>query len=124
MPARWAARVVSGVFIIFGGFMLLFYVGSQQPGRNPLPPDVVLNAVLSIPLAAGLLLAIFWKGMGEVIGGLVIIGADVGLLVALAMYGTGPVVVLILSAIVSLVFIACGWYTLAHRHPHATPLVA
>ncbi len=124
-PARWVAKVVSAVIIAFGGFMLTWYIGSQNTALTSLPQQVVLNAALGVLLAAGLLLAVLWQGMGEVIGGLLVIGVDVGFLVGPPLYGElPPLVAIIPSAIVSLVFVACGWYTLAHRHPSAAHTTA
>ncbi len=124
-PARWVAKVVSGVIIAFGGFVLILAIGMQNTALTSLPQEMVFTVALSVLLFVGLLLAIFRQGMGEVIGGLLVIGADVGFLVGSPLYGVLPPLVLIIpSAIVSLVFIACGWYTLAHRHQSAAPTTA
>lgn len=81
----------------------------------------------------GVILAIFWKGIGEVIGGLVNVGLGGLIFVALASEGIpsfnaeNVLVGLVLAlpvVVVGALYIACGWIALAQRARHAPALPA
>lgn len=111
-PLRWIVRIL-GVVVAVGAYQLVSSTLTTGPSPN------ALVYMLEGVIGAGLLLAIFLVGIGEVIGGLAIVGAAA---VFIAYY---PWMLLIAApiALIGLLFIACGWYTLAgtrHHAPHAT----
>lgn len=111
-PARWVARVVGILWAVFlGALLLLFLVRGADL-------NVGVSWIAAVVAIVGLVTAIVWLGVGEVVGGLLLIGS--GLWFASnggfefgAFAFAGPIL------LPGLLFIASGWYTLAHQHSHA-----
>lgn len=75
----------------------------------------------------GLLVAIYWKGIGELIGGLVVLGAVAVFVVNGALnvgLQLGALTAIAPFALVGSLFVACGWYALAQRLHHAPHAMA
>lgn len=113
-PLRWVTRTLGViVFAIYAFLVLTFGQGRLEVG----------GWVLAGAIIVGLLLAIFWTGIGEVVGGLALVGGAV----AIAFQGgleTGALTAGAPFALVGVLFIACGWYTQAQRSRRATPTIA
>ncbi len=113
-PARWFAKV-------FGVLYALLFLMVNSGFGNTATRDVGWDVTYGV-IAAGILLATFWIGIGEVVGGLVVVG---GAAVWFVLYGTGQWGGLAAAAPFLLdggLFIACGWYALAHRRLHTHTL--
>lgn len=115
IPLRWAARIVA---VAYGGFLgvvaLAFMIGEGSPttlSSNFLP--IVLYGILGV----GLVIAVFWKGIGEVVGGLAAVAAVAAIVL---LQGVGAMLFHLPFVLTGLAFIVCGWYTLAHQHPRVT----
>ncbi|HEX5157872.1 MAG TPA: hypothetical protein VFW17_11715 [Ktedonobacterales bacterium] len=113
---RWFARILA---IVAGvSFAALAFSGAINYGvANWLP--WVLYGLLGV----GLLVLIFWKGIGEVVGGLVLVGIAAWLFVA-GRFDLNGLVLFGPLALGGVLFIACGWYALAQRSRRATQVMA
>jgi hypothetical protein len=111
-PVRWAARLLSIGAVVFEGYWVASTV------RTGFSLEVVLAVVLSL-LGVGLLIAVVWIGIGEVLGGIALVFGSVGL-AFLDTIGCGIFSVGVAIAVGGALFIVSGWYTLVHR-PHPTP---
>lgn len=104
---RWFARALGIAWIVlYGGFEFSMVSG------NITALDAGKYVILGL-IGVGVLVAIFWTGIGEVIGGLACVG---GAVVFVAIY---PWLGLLAApfALVGLLFIVCGGYSLAReRH--------
>ncbi len=109
-PARWIATVLAAAAVVWDAIVV---IGSASAYSSPIDPLWYVRLGLVI---VGVAVAVFLKGIGEVVGGLALIGVGVWTAVS---SGTGlrPIISIIVYALAGLLFIACGWYTLAHRHP-------
>jgi hypothetical protein len=114
-PARWIARILSGVpFVVWASLSLGHAFGSYPD----LGQWVIIGAI-----GVGVLLASFWQGIGEVVGGLILVSAGIGHVFLYLPPGLGALAVASPFLIAGLLFIACGWYVLTqarHPAPHAT----
>ena len=119
-PVRWVASIVGGgAYIIWVGFVITYNLGG---GSESLTVDALQYVIWGL-LGVGLVLAILWKGIGEVVGGLALVAGAVGM----AFNGGGGIMALeaaALFALPGLLFIACGWYTLAQGWPHTAHTTA
>lgn len=110
--ARLVARILG---ITIGGFLGFWALSSAFNGGADWTGW--LSAVLySLPLII-VVAAIFWKGIGEVVGGLALVGIAVWMFVPAGPIFSGAV------ALAGLLLVACGWYTLVqqrHQVTHAT----
>ncbi len=119
-PARWFASIVAGgAFVVWVGFMILWNLGGGSESIAITDTQFVIWGLLGV----GLVVAIAWKGIGEVVGGLAIIGGAVGMVFD-ANWGIVPLVASVAFAAPGLLFIACGWYTLAKARHHAPRAMA
>ena len=119
-PARWIARALGIVQTVIMGLLtvgLVFFFG---------PSSSIFFLLVSLGvIAIGLVAAFVWKGIGEIVGGLLLLGYPIWFVLQSG-YGIEPISI---GAVVGagpfvlsgLLFIACGWYTLAHSHPHPHP---
>lgn len=123
-PLRWIAQVLGvGAALLFG--LLLFSVWFS--GEVTWDASQFMLAGIAGVTGVGLLVAIFWKGIGELIGGLVILGAGVVFVVNGALnvgLQLGALTAIAPFALVGALFVACGWYTLAQRSHHAPHAMA
>lgn len=108
--ARWIARIV-GVAAFAGWVALVigFLVGEHESPSGTL---VAAWALVSV----GLVAAIAWKGIGELTGGVIIIGGVVADFVfmrfqPLLLLFTVPI------ALAGVLFIVCGWYAMTRQRP-------
>lgn len=115
-PLRWIARIVAG------GAYIIWLAASLGHAFGAIP-DFWQWVTLSV-LGVGLVLAIPWKGIGEIIGGLLLVGAGTGMGFLYLPPQMGELMAGAVFAVPGLLFIACGWYTLAHHQPHATHRMA
>ncbi len=100
---RWFARALGIAWIVlYGGFEFSMVSG------NITALDTGKYVSLGL-IGVGVIVAIFWTGIGEVIGGLACMG---GTAVLVAIY---PWLGLLAApfALVGVLFIVCGWYALA-----------
>ncbi len=111
-PTRWTATVLGVAAVAWNAIVV---IGSAPAYSTPIDPLWYVRLGLVI---VGVAVAVFLKGIGEVVGGLALVG--VGVWTAISS-GTGPrpIISAIVYALAGLLFIACGWYTLAHQHPQA-----
>ncbi|HEU5441523.1 MAG TPA: hypothetical protein VFU88_19725 [Ktedonobacterales bacterium] len=121
MILRWVARVVGAVAAL--GLLLMVGIatggggGVSPPGTEP-----AMWALWTIE-GAGLLLAIggsiHWKfispGIGEVVGGLLLVAGGVWQSLLFLPPQTGQIAGGALFYGTGVLFIICGWYALAHR---------
>jgi hypothetical protein len=108
-PLRWAARVIGAAYAV------LFLTVSSGFG-NPVTRQTTWQALFGV-IVVGLLLAISLKGIGEIAGGVTLIGGAVGLMLTYggpewgALAGVAPFI------LAGLLFIACGWHKIARETP-------
>lgn len=116
-PLRWVARALGIVSAGVLAFVVLLRVAAGYFSLDPIIGYVTWGVVF-----VGILVAAFWKGIGEVVGGLVTV---VGAVLTFAFVpNLGSLAVLAPFIIVGLVFIACSWYTQAQRSRRTTPTIA
>lgn len=115
-PARWIAALLGVVAVVWNAIVV---IGGSM---NYTSIDPLLYVRLGLVIVA-VAVAVFLKGSGEVVGGLVLIG--VGIWAAITS-GTGPVPVIsaVVYALAGALFIASGWYTLAHSRQRAPRTLA
>lgn len=108
-PARWIATALGVAAVVWNAVVV---IGSASAYSTPIDPLFYVRLGVVI---VGVAVAVFLRGIGEVVGGLAFVG--VGVWTAIS-GGTGPLpmVSAVVYALAGLLFIACGWYTLAHRH--------
>lgn len=112
-PLRWIARVVGVLWAAFlGALLLLFLVRGAEL-------NVGVQWVAAGVAIVGLVAAIVWMGVGEIVGGLALIGAGLWF-AANGGFEFGAFTFAAPILLPGLLFIACGWYTLAHGR-HRTP---
>ncbi len=124
-PLRWAARIVAVGYGEFWAAVMLVVLVGEGSGPTSFPAWVpfMLYGILSV----GLVIAIFWTGIGEVVGGLTAVAAAAAVAAMAASVltqGAGAILFHLPFVLTGLAFIACGWYTLEHQHPHTTPRAA
>ena len=110
---RWFARALGIAWIVlYGGFELSMVSG------NITALDARQYLILGL-IGVGVLVAIFWPGIGEVIGGLACVGSATAVI---AIYPWLGLLAAAPFALVGLLFIICGWYALARerRVAHTT----
>ncbi|HEU5440343.1 MAG TPA: hypothetical protein VFU88_13715 [Ktedonobacterales bacterium] len=115
--ARLVARLLG---IIVGGFLGFWALSSAINGTISGGAEWTgwLSAVLySLPLVI-VVAAIFWKGIGEVVGGLALVAIAVWMFVPAGPIFSGAV------ALAGLLLVACGWYTLVQQRHHVTHATA
>lgn len=113
---RWIARIFA---VVAGGLLGLFALsGAMNYGIADWRPWVVYGV-----LALGLLALVFWKGIGEVISGLALVGVAIWSFIA-GRFDLGGLPFFGSLALLGLLLIACGWYALAQRGHHATHVTA
>lgn len=124
---RWVARGLA-VVVAMGMFLWMsISIGPEAPG---VPPAVIEPAmwarwgVLGAGLALALLGSFFWKGIGEVVGGLLLVVGGVWQGFTYVPLQTGVLAGGAVFVVPGVLFIICGWYTLAQRSHHGTPLAA
>lgn len=106
---RWAARVAGAAYAVL-------FLTVSSGFDNSVTRQTTWQALFGVTVA-GLLLAIFLKGIGEIAGGVTLIGGAVGLMLMYggpqwgALAGVAPFI------LVGLLFIACGWYKIARETP-------
>lgn len=114
-PLRWFVRIFAG------GAYILWLAASAGHAFGAIP-DSWQWVTLGV-LGAGLILAIFWTGIGEIIGGLALLGAGIGMGFRYLPPQTGELAAGAIFAVPGVLFIVCGWYMLAHpragSQPHA-----
>ncbi len=122
-PLRWVAGIIAGgAFVIWVGFVILSNLGGES--SQAIPVNTVQVVVWGL-YGIGLVAAVFWKGIGEIVGGLLLFGGAVVFIVAGVLeFGLqlGALTAVAPFAAPGLLFIVCGWYTLAkarHHAPHA-----
>ena len=115
MALRWITRVAGVVYAAIGAFAMIMVISGQA--RGPEPNISVWLYVGEIVILVGLVVAIFWKGIGEVAGGLaMIVGAVIGA------FGMPPFLWIVTAVgvlgwtLIGLAFIVCGWHMLAYEH--------
>ncbi len=109
-PLRWIARLGAGIpYVLWAGFSLSYNSGGGL--------DVQQWVILGI-LAVGLVLAVFWKGIGEIAGGLLLLGGGIGQGFLYLPPQLGAMAAGAVFAVPGILFIAAGWYTLMHQRPH------
>lgn len=121
-PARWVAGIVGGgALVIWAGTSILYVLGAfgAMTAAAPSAMQYLLWGVLGV----GLILALFWKGIGEAIGGLALIGGAVWV-AANGGFEFGAITAATPFALAGALFIACGWYRLAQRNRRATHAMA
>lgn len=109
-PARWIATALGVAAVAWNAVVVIGGAAAYSTHIDPMY-YVTLGAII-----VGVAVAVFLKGTGEVVGGLALVG--VGVWAAISS-GTGPrpIISAVAYALAGLLFIACGWYTLAHRRP-------
>jgi hypothetical protein len=112
-PLRWFARIFAG------GAYILWLAASVGHAFGGIP-DAWQWMTLGI-LGAGLVLAIFWTGTGEIIGGLALLGAMIGMSFRYLPLQAGSLTAGAVFAVPGVLFIVCGWYTLVHPHVGSQP---
>ncbi len=117
---RWIARVLGVVAAAILVLVALLNVASLGGGAF----DPITGYVTWGLMAVGLLVAAFWVGIGEVAGGLTTVVGAVLTFTFVSTPNLGSLVLLLPFALIGVLFIACGWYTLAHRQLHAPPATA
>ena len=121
-PTRWVARVIGAILIGILGFLVLLLLTKSMGGGISL--DSITGYITWGLMFAGILIAVFWKGIGELAGGLATIVGAALTFAFVSIPNWGSLAVLSPFLIAGLLFIACGWYTLAQRSRHATPTTA
>lgn len=105
---HWLATAVGVGCAIFVGYVVIsaypYYIWSSD----------AWHYVMWCVVAAGLLVASVWRGIGEVVGGLALAGGGLWWVAGSGWMGT-PAIGAIVFAFVGALFIACGWYTLVQR---------
>ncbi len=114
---RWTARVIGVVVVAFGGYWIV--LGTSAFGFTADPAAYVLDALIAI----GLVVALFWKGIGEVAGGLALVIGAVWIIIMGGLQ-LGAFTAAAPFALVGALFIACGWYTIAHHQPRTRHVTA
>ncbi len=118
-PLRLTIRVLSVLWAVVLGYLQVRATMAHWQITGS-PPEV-LSSVFNALAFAGILLAVFWKEIGEIIGGLVTIGAVVVLTIV---YGPSTLLPLGPFIVFSVLFIACGWYTRTQQSRSPTPTIA
>lgn len=115
-PLRWVTRILSVVpYVAVVGFTIVVVAGG--PGSS-MYPTVGWWALLGI-MGVALAVAIFWTGIGELIGGVILAGVGVYVVVNSG-FQLGGFAAAALPMLAGLLFIVCGWYTVAQRSRRAT----
>lgn len=111
---RWTARTLA---ILIGAiFAIWAIVSALTYGVSSWLPYVLYG----LP-AIGLLVVIFWTGIGEIVGGLALVGIAIWMFVA-GRFDLGGLWAFGSLALAGIVLIGCGWYALVHRESsHHTP---
>lgn len=110
--AHWTAALL-GTAALVGWAVWTIVLAPYGTGNA----DNVQGAVWGV-LSVSLAIAVFLRGIGELGGGLALVGgaAAMGVLSGLQ----GPALLAVpLCALAGVLFIACGPYTLTHPHPRA-----
>jgi hypothetical protein len=115
-PFRWFARIVGG-----GAYVLWLAASLGHAFGSSL--DTVGWLIMGV-LGAGLALAVPWKGIGEVVGGLLLVGGGLWVGFKYLPPQTGELAAGAFFFIPGLLFILCGWYALAQRQPRASHATA
>lgn len=111
-PARWTARVFGVVYALL---FLMVNSGFGNTATQNVGWDVTYGVI-----AVGILVAAFWLGVGEVIGGLAgVVGAVAWYVLFGTTRGLGALAAAVPFLLVGLLFLVCGWYTLAEARHHA-----
>ena len=98
---RWTARIAGTLMALF---FLVFFVGEGFPAIFRLPWRESLSVLALTTVAAGLLLAWKWEGLG----GAVALAAIVAFTLLIGMRGTRTSI-LLLPAAIGLLHVACWW---------------
>ncbi len=118
-PLRWVARVLG---IVLAGILAVIVLLSVAAGDFSFDP--IFGYVTWGLMFVGILIAAFWEALGEAIGGSVTVTGAILTFAFVSVSNWGSLAVLAPFIIVGLMFIACGWYTLAQRSRHAMPTPA
>lgn len=115
-PARWIAAALGVIAVAWNAYMV---IGSASAYTNI---DPLLYVQLALVIV-GTAVAIFWKGFGEVIGGLALVALGIWSAIS---SGTGPrpIVSAVVYALAGVLFIACGWYALTRQRSGAAHTMA
>ncbi len=121
---RWVARV-AGVIIALVFVLSVYYAFFPvDPLQIVGPGQWVVSAITGAGVVLALLGSFFWKGLSEVVGGLLLVGVGAWIGFQYWPLEIGELGGGAFFAAPGALFIACGWYTLAHRSRHATPTPA
>lgn len=107
---RWTARVIGVAVVAFLGYWIIG--GTVAFGFTAGVASYVLDALIAI----GLVVALFWTGIGEVVGGLALISGAIWIFIGGGLQ-LGALTAAAPFALVGALFIACGWYTLTRHQP-------
>lgn len=108
-PLRWVARVIGAVYAA------LFLMVSSGFG-NSVTRETTWQALFGV-IVAGLLVAIFSKGIGEIAGGVALIGGAIWLMLAYGGLQWGALAAIAPFVLTGLLFIVCGWHKMARETP-------
>jgi hypothetical protein len=108
-PLRWTARALGFIYAI------LFLVVSSGFG-NTATQDVIWVALFGA-IVIGLLIATFRPGVGELAGGLLIIGGALWLIAVYSGLQWGALAAIAPFLITGALFLVCGWYKMARENP-------
>lgn len=115
-PLRWLTRILGVVpYVALVWFTIAAAVGGPGSSIYPTVGWWVFLGIMGVALAV----AIFWTGIGELIGGVILAGAGVYLVVNSG-FQFGGFVAAALPLLAGLLFIVCGWYTVTQRSRRAT----
>lgn len=109
-PLRWTARVIGVAVVAFLGYWVIG--GTIAFGFTAGAAAYALDALIAI----GLVVALFWTGIGEVAGGLALVSGAIWILVG-GEFQLGAFTAAVPFALVGALFVTCGWYTLSQHQP-------
>ncbi len=124
---RWVARVVGVIAAMGLALWVTISLGSEAPG---VPPPVIeptqwaLWTILGAGLLLGILGSVFWKGISEVVGGLLLVGGGMWQSFMYLPPQMGQITAGALFFVPGALFIACGWYAIAHHQPRTRHVIA
>ncbi len=116
-PARWVAGVLGIGWVAVVGFLAIGFTSASGAWFADVWQTVMWGLII-----VGLIAALFWRRIGEIIGGLALIGGWIWF-AANGQFGWGAFLIAAPLALAGLLFLASGWYTLAQRRyrtPQAT----
>jgi hypothetical protein len=115
-PARWIATILGIAAIAWTAIVV---IGGAVAYTSV---DPLLYVSLGL-IVVGVAVAFFWRGIGEVVGGLALVGSGIWSVFS-GGAGPRPMVTGVIYALAGVLFVACGWYSLAQRRHHAPPATA